>query len=411
VAILSLKRVAIAFILAGVVLYAGSQYWLATRKLVPLDIPVSLSRGHIRTPEFSINLDAVCVIAIEVEGPSGDSLQCLMWGCDEATSILMAQWALSSDGQVEVTGKRDGGDGGPSGKWNPVGRYLGAFRSDGGRHRLDVEVLSDAGTVNAGNPRLRVEACPYARGEIGAMYRDQPIVFGMLVIIGGIMLALARSKQNAEQSADLSIFTAPGAGQQGAGYLRLRRFPRRVLFSGLPSFSLLAASVLLMVGFPLWFNPDTWRYSKGIQVLTSTRALRTSRYDQPSKPLTLRIDKQNRWFFDGKEVFPEKFPAALQQALNRRPDLFVCVDADPGLALLAPVRAMDMIQGYSRKSSSPRRRQWTMVARQLSAAELSLLICFGDPGGLFGLAFRHHALSLRPAVNPGESAGTVVFVG
>lgn len=348
-AILSLKRVAIAFILGGVVLYAGSQYWLATRKLVPLDIPISLSRGHIRTPEFSINLDAVYVIAIEVEGPSGDSLQCLMWGCDEATSILRAQWALSSDGQVEVTGKREGGDAGPSSKWNPVGRYLGAFRSDGGRYRLDVEVLSDASAVNAGNPRLRVEACPYARGEIGAMYRDQPIVFGVFVIIGGIMLALARSKQNAEQSADLSIFTAPGAGQQGAGYLRLRQFSRPKLFSGPPSFALLAASVLLMVGFPLWIIRDSWRYSKGIRVLTSDRSRTTPRYDQGSKPLTLRIDKQRRWFFEGQPVSPEEFPAVLQQALNRRPDPFVCVDADPDLDYQVPARAMDMIQGQFAK--------------------------------------------------------------
>jgi biopolymer transport protein ExbD len=118
-----------------------------------------------------------------------------------------------------------------------------------------------------------------------------------------------------------------------------------VLFSRLPSFSLLAASVLLMVGFPLWINPDTWRYSKGIQVLISSRGRMTPRYGQWSKPMTLRIDKHRRWFLEGQPVSPEEFPAALQQALNRRPDPFVCVDADPSLDYQYPGRAMDMIQG------------------------------------------------------------------
>src|ERR1039457_2161583 len=45
-----------------------------------------------------------------------------------------------------------------------------------------------------------------------------------------------------------------------------------------------------------------------------------------------------------------------------------------------------------------------------TAGRLSLLVCFLNPGGLVGLALRCHALSLRPAVNPGESAGAVVFV-
>ena len=45
-----------------------------------------------------------------------------------------------------------------------------------------------------------------------------------------------------------------------------------------------------------------------------------------------------------------------------------------------------------------------MDAPQPSAAELSLLVSFGDPGGLVGLAFRHHAFGL-----PDEHYGTGEF--
>ena len=331
-AILSLKRVAIGFVVVGVTLYADSQYWLATRKLVPLDIPISLSRGHIRTPEFRINLDSRYHLEIEVEWQAsmGD-IDCLLWGCYERSGILKMQWTLSGAGQVESSGSGDDMMRGDS------------FSLSGGRHRLDLDVLSDASILNSAHPRLRVQANGDAYRRLGDLYDELPIVSGMLVAIGVALLWLSRERK-AARSTDLSIFKAPGAGHRGAGYLRRR--PRSALFSELPpSFALLAASALLLVSIPVW-NAEFWRVpSKGILFFTSARGRMTPRYGQGAKPLTLRIDKHRRWFFEGEEVSPEEFPAALRQALNRRPDPFVCLDADPGLDLAVPGQAMDMLQG------------------------------------------------------------------
>ena len=332
-AILSLKRVAIAFILGGVALYAGSQYWLATRKLVPLDIPISLSRGHIRTPEFSINLDSRYHLEMEVEWQAsmGD-IDCLLWGCYERPGILKMQWTLSGAGQVESSGSGD------------EMRRGDSFILSGGRHRLDLDVLSDASILNSAHPRLRVQADGDAYRRLGDLYDELPIVSGMLVSIGVALLWLAARERKVEQAPDLSIFKAPGAGHRGAGYLRRR--PRSALFSELPpSFALLAASALLPVSIPVW-NAEFWRVpAKGILFFTSARGRMTPMYGQGVKPLTLRIDKLRRWFFEGQPVSPEEFPAALRQALNRRPDPFVCLDADPGLDLAVPGQAMDMLQG------------------------------------------------------------------
>jgi biopolymer transport protein ExbD len=111
----------------------------------------------------------------------------------------------------------------------------------------------------------------------------------------------------------------------------------------------MAASVLLLVIPPVW-NTFFQQSLQGIRVLTSGRSRLTPRYDQWTAPLLLRIDAKKRWVFDGKPVSPEKFPAALRQALSRRPDWFVCLDADPALDFGVPMRAMDMIQGLSAKT-------------------------------------------------------------
>jgi len=48
--------IAAALIICPVVALIGYKHWLDTRTFEPLDMPISLSRGHIRTPDFYINL-------------------------------------------------------------------------------------------------------------------------------------------------------------------------------------------------------------------------------------------------------------------------------------------------------------------------------------------------------------------
>jgi biopolymer transport protein ExbD len=340
-------RIGIAILLAGVALYAGSRYWMATRKLIALDVPISLSRGHIRTEEFDINLDSGYYVEIEVEKtPSLGNLDCLMWGCYETPAILRAQWTLSNAGQVELSGSSDATNGG-SGNLGTVGRKVGYFRCSGGRYRLDLDVLSDTSVLNTGNPRLKVEADGEGYNYLGRLYDELPIVPGMLVVVGGTLLLLSRTEKNAEQSTAIEVSVAPGIEHQSAD--SLRRFPRRAVFSGLPAFAVIAVFVLMLVLIPLWLVTFWKEPSKGIWVLTSSRSLKTSGTDQLVEPLILRIDKQNRWFLDGKAVSPETFSAALKKELSRRSDWFVYLDANPELPFGVPAAAMDMIQELNAK--------------------------------------------------------------
>jgi len=50
--------IGIGLILAGAALFGGWQWWMATRTWVPLEMPISLAQGHIRSPEFKINVDS-----------------------------------------------------------------------------------------------------------------------------------------------------------------------------------------------------------------------------------------------------------------------------------------------------------------------------------------------------------------
>ena len=336
-------RIGIAILLAGVALYAGCRYWLTTRKLIALDMPISLSRGQLSTEEFGINLDSGYYVEIEVEKtPSLGNLECLMWGCYDTPAILKAQWTLSSAGQVELSGSSDRTNG-ASGNLGAVGRDVGYFRCSGGRQRLDVEVLSDTTILNAGNPRLKVEADGEGYDRVNRLYDELPLVPGMLVVIGGTLVLLSLTEENAEQSTAIEVSAAPGIRHQGAD--SLRRFPRRALFSGLPPFAVIAAFTLMLVLIPLWLVTFWKESSKGIWVLTSSRSLKTPGSDQLVKPLILRIDKQNRWLLDGKPVSPDAFPNALKESLNRRSDWFVYLDANPELPFGVTAGAMDMIQG------------------------------------------------------------------
>lgn len=347
----SSARIGIVLIFAGVALYVGSRYWLETRTLVALDTPVSLSRGHIRSQEFDINLNSGYYVSIEVEkSPALNNLECLMRGCYETPAILKAQWALSKAGRVELSGSSDGTNG-ESPRWGTVGRDVGYFRCSGGRYRLDVDVLSDTSILNAGNPRLRVVADGEGYNHLNRLYDELSLIPGMLVVIGGTLLLLSRTARSVEQPTVIEVSAAPGIGHLTTR--SLRRFPRRAVFSGLPSFALIATFLVSLVLIPLWlltYWTNSTGPSKGIWVFTSSRGVKTQRNDTWVKPLVVRINRENRWFLEDKPVSTEEFPGVLKEALSRRSNWVVCLDADPELPFDVPARALDLIHGSYAKT-------------------------------------------------------------
>ena len=120
-------RLGITTLCLGIVVFGIVHYWVNTRTLVPLDIPVTLAPGHIRTGDFNVNVDAY--FSVEIRFPyTGSS------GCRYADDLRTRQ--LTAIGS-QVISSPAGANGGITN-----GTYLGSFQGKPGHYNLDIEVLS-----------------------------------------------------------------------------------------------------------------------------------------------------------------------------------------------------------------------------------------------------------------------------
>jgi hypothetical protein len=160
-------RIGVALILIAASIYGGWEWWMATRTWVPLDMPVSLAQGHIRSPEFKINLDAGFWIFVEVETKVDDEgVSCLIGYTSDycrknGVRELRASWTLFDSGRVVASGSSDR-DQGLRGGMLSKARGLGNFSVPAGNHFvLDVEVPEDNSHFNGGHPRLAIVPLSY----------------------------------------------------------------------------------------------------------------------------------------------------------------------------------------------------------------------------------------------------------
>jgi len=164
-------------------------------------MPVSLSQGQIRIPEFTTNLKAQYIIEIEVQKKIPfDTLNCLLGvepdhshpeKCTNTPSVVNASWVLSSRGDAMARGStaKD-----KLGSWgnDVISRQIGGFESERGRHyTLDVTFLGDGSPLAAGNPRLKVGAHPmYYESDAFADILFL-VMTTILVLAGAIMLVVS----------------------------------------------------------------------------------------------------------------------------------------------------------------------------------------------------------------------------
>jgi hypothetical protein len=62
-------HVGVVALVIGLASSIGSGYWLATRNWVPVDIPISLSKGHIRSGDFHLNVPGEYVASVALDEP------------------------------------------------------------------------------------------------------------------------------------------------------------------------------------------------------------------------------------------------------------------------------------------------------------------------------------------------------
>ncbi len=163
------RAAGIAVVFLGLALWVATTFKLRPRALIALDIPVSLSAGHIETGDFSVEPDRRYYVDIDLE-----KTRLSRHGCQPAT-VLATQWELTS-----ASNHIDHG----SSPWEDSGLTVAVFCPDERRYSFHAQVLPGADCLNAANPRLRVRTHPIA----GDLYTALTWVSAIITVFGFAIL-------------------------------------------------------------------------------------------------------------------------------------------------------------------------------------------------------------------------------
>jgi hypothetical protein len=205
-----LFAIGIVLIITGGVVHGSWVIWTETRNLSPIDMPISVTPGHIQTPEFKINMDAVYMIEISADKDKfpSNSLHCLLGykfldsDCADTPSVIKAKWKVLSQGNFVAEGSSDDPHGGAF-MDRTIARSIGSFDGqDGSTYKVDVDILADGSKLSGGNPHLRIDAFPYPTG-IAAL---GPFTFTAMVVfeVGGIIMFVVFATQRLRQTRAIS---------------------------------------------------------------------------------------------------------------------------------------------------------------------------------------------------------------
>lgn len=329
--------IAIILILLGIALPAGYQHWYNTRTFVAVDTPVALHPGHIKTPNFGINLEGWYEIWINTrdQAPEHD--------CRYSPSDVSLK--------THYTVHRDGRELAHSdGEY----QYLGHFFADRkGLYELDIEVLSDVTCLNSRQPRITVwtSSNPYE------YLSDELVAFSAFVFLCGLgLLAFSMARHVGKQAAQGGLGISENAGYRY--YPSRRKLPLRARFSQPPAFGLVYAVVLanvLMPSFLIFIY--VWGYdhpSVGINVHLLNPGPLSAPRDSWTTPLVVRVENSRvgspvRLYVNSRAIAWEALSPALKAELKSRSNWVVYVEADRDVNWGDAVNAMDIIRGVGVK--------------------------------------------------------------
>jgi hypothetical protein len=193
----------LALVALGIAILGSWNAWTKSRRLVPLDMPISLTPDHPITSNFNLNFDGLYLIAIEArETIPLDTLHCLMdveadpARCKDVLPAIAATWILSRNGQPYRAGSsaepHSAEPHSVSVQADGVVRVIGEFQGKAGEaYQLQLTLTSDASALAIAHPRLKVAVSSIAYTDLQS---DDVLVFSMsfiCVLFGLILLAIA----------------------------------------------------------------------------------------------------------------------------------------------------------------------------------------------------------------------------
>ena len=314
----------IALVVGGLGLGAYSRYWLAIHTDAALDIPVSLSRGHIRIGGFLINDDEAHSIDVLL-GVNGNT------SCEALRTI----WSASRNGKPIPK---------PSGKIFPTsGCNLGVLTDGPGRYELDVEVVSDTAPLDAIQPRLQIELAYWRAFHDYVDAADCLFGFGIfLATIGASLLLLSRFGPNPCWPQDQALNISPSR----ANCLRIPRRHYLLLDprSTAPLLGYVYAvtyMVVFLVNAPFYLA--TWFHGLGLPARLVRPGVELTAING-KKGLLVYVGKSGKLYLNSRPITAQELPPALEAELARRADHSVYVEGDPDLNYGDVVQAMSLVR-------------------------------------------------------------------
>ncbi|MFZ0964476.1 MAG: hypothetical protein WAO35_26735, partial [Terriglobia bacterium] len=325
----------------GLVPFTLIQGWMATRTFVPVDIPVSLAPGHIKTGPFRMNLKGLYSIRIDddlIDLPDTyetwmryDEIREFNARCN--TNFLpQTRWVLYRDGKVADQSLSSGPD-------------LMYFFGEKGVYALEVEVLSDASCLNSQHPRLRVST-----SYDDYRYSTDPVLWlsALCAAIGmslWILFGISRWHERSARAVSFALSDRVGQYFQWA-----RKFHLKKVFTGLPSFGLVAVFTLFVVWVPVVVLFNARIPPVGLKVHLLTPAVSSNQIEPTGQPLDVRLEPGGpnsppKLYLNSRLVSLRAFGGELKNELKLRPDWAVYFEAAPNVEWGEAVEVIDIIRG------------------------------------------------------------------
>lgn len=304
--------IAAVLVVGPILTLVGYKRWLDTRTFEPLDMPISLSRGHIKTTAFYINLKGPYRAEINVDYDATYTR-----GCQSEAWQSLRTNTIGYENGTKI-GEVDG----------PEYGSVGVLNADKtAYYSLDIEVLADASCLNSAHPTLTVSnASDFPYGDLyqtGIWIVLISIVAG-LGLLGYTLIAGAKREPKAHDVVDLESSRVTTALEPIALLV-----PKR--FSTPPHFALFCSTVLVLVVFAMMVLTAPTP-SNGLYI--SLNVAPNARYDL-TPPVIVRIRQDPKLypnlFVNSKRVEWSGLKDALRDELKIRPDWVIYVDGDPNL--------------------------------------------------------------------------------
>lgn len=318
-------------LLSAIVGFFGARYWIESRTLRAVDIPVSLARGTINL-DFDLNIHAF--YSINIGRAEGGNLICGngagLWtrriSSVGGLPVYRYRWVEEKSRALGLGEDVIDGD------------FLGGFEGKRGHYHLRIEVLSDTACLDAGNPRLYILASDQDFRRWNNYYQN---AFWILFACGslgfGLVLAGLRDRLHRRSTETLGIETP-------VDILIIPIIKPVPWMRLLPQIGFLYAQFFLLLAIcgMVTFSGYRRYTTQGLLVNWKTPAAVWGKSPWP-EAVEVYVGRSTRFFINGTEVERGQLRSKLLDKIGRRGGWTVYFEADPDTAFADDAYALDTI--------------------------------------------------------------------